>query len=115
VPAFLDMQTGEVKDLPSYPKSQRETIQYGPLPDEAEMASLVLSASGSMDSIAAFYDKSIKSNGWEVTVRNRDPEFSEWKVKKGDRDEGQVTVKRDPVKGGLVIQIVRTTKAVGKK
>jgi hypothetical protein len=115
MPAFFDAQTGEVMDLPSYPKSQRISIQYGPIGGEGDMASLVLAAPGSMDSIAAFYDKAIKSNGWELTVRNRDPEFSEWKVKKGDKDEGRVTVRKDPAKGGLTIQIVRTAKPVEKK
>ena len=115
MPAFFDAQTGEVKDLPSYPNAQRTNIQYGPMEDGAEMASLVLVAAGSMDSVAAFYDKAIKSNGWEVTVRNRDPEFSEWRLKKGAKDEGRVIVKRDPAKGGLTIQIVRTSKPVEKK
>lgn len=114
MPVFFDAQTGEVKDLPSYPKSQRISIQYGPVGTESDVASLVLAAPGSMDEIAAFYDKAIKSNGWTVTVRNRDPEFSEWKVKKGDRDEGRVMVKKD-AKGGLTIQIVRTNKPVEKK
>jgi len=115
MPAFFDAQTGEVKDLPSYPKSQRLNIQYGPVAGEGEMASLVLAASGSMDNVAAFYDKAIKSNGWEVTTRNRDPEFSEWNLKKGDKDEGRVSVRWDPAKGSLTIQIVRTSKPVEKK
>jgi hypothetical protein len=89
LPAFLDAQKGEVKDLPSYPAGQRMSIQYGPLPG-GEMASIVLQVSAPMDGIAAFYDKAIKSNGWEVTVRNRDPEYSEWRVKKRGSEEGGV-------------------------
>lgn len=115
VPAFLDTQKGEVKDLPSYPEGQRVSIQYGPLPG-GEMASIVLTTSGSMDSIAAFYDKAIKSNGWQVTVRNRDPEYSEWRVKKGDKEEGGVTIKRDPNRGNMIIiQISRSSTVDEKK
>ena len=115
MPAFFDGQTGEVKDLPSYPKSQRMSIQYGPTGPDTEMASLVLGTSGTMDSIAAFYDKAIKAGGWTITERNRDPDFSEWRLKKGDKDEGRVVVKRDPAQGAMTIQIVRTSKAPEKK
>lgn len=114
-PEFFNALTGEVKDLPSYPKSQRLTIQYGPVGADTEMASLVLGTPETMDSIAAFYDKAIKTGGWEVKERNRDSEFSEWQLKKGDKDEGRITVKKDPVRGGLVIQIVRTSKTPEKK
>ena len=62
-----------------------------------------------MDGIAAFYDKAIKSNGWEVTARNRDPEYSEWRVKKRGDEEGGVTVRKDPAKGSMIIQISRTS------
>ncbi|MFY9610285.1 MAG: hypothetical protein WAU45_16930 [Blastocatellia bacterium] len=114
VPAFLDTQKGEVRDLPSYPSGQRLSIQYGPVPG-GEMASLVLTTSDTMDSLAAFYDKVIKSNGWEVTVRNRDPEYSTWRLKKGDKEEGGVTIKRDPNRGNMIIQISRNSKLNSKK
>lgn len=109
-PEFLNMQSGEITDLPSYPKAQRTSIQYGGVPNEGDMASLVLATSDSMDNVAAFYERVIKSNGWKVSLRNRDPEFSEWTVKKGEKDEGRVAVKRDPTTRGLTIQIVRTAK-----
>jgi hypothetical protein len=115
MPPFFDGQTGEVKDLPSFPQAQRVSIQYGPVEGVGDMASLVLQTSVSMDRIAAFYDKAIKGSGWEVTVRNRDPEYSEWRLKKGDKDEGAVTVKKDPTRGTMIIQIVRTNKLVEKK
>lgn len=114
IPAFFDTQKGEVKDLPSYPAGQRMSIQYGPLPG-VEMASIVLEASAPMDAIAAFYDKAIKSNGWEVTVRNRDPEYSEWRVKKRGSEEGGVTVRKDPTRGSMIIQISRTSTPEEKK
>ncbi|MEK6303051.1 MAG: hypothetical protein AABO41_20250 [Acidobacteriota bacterium] len=115
LPAFFDAQTGEVKDLPSYPKSQRLSIQYGPAGPDTEMASLVLGASGTMDSIVTFYDKAVKAGRWIVKVRNSDSEYSEWQLKKGDKDEGRVIVKRDPAQGALTIQIVRTSKSSEKK
>lgn len=79
------------------------------------MASLVLATTAPMDSIAAFFDKVIKSNGWEVTVRNRDPEYSEWRVKKGGKDEGAVTIRRDPARGSVTIQIARSSTLEEKK
>ena len=116
LPTFLDGQTGQIKDLPNYPQSQRLSLQYGPVADVGEMASLVLQTLAPMDSIAAFYDKAIKSGRWEVTVRNRDPEYSEWRLKKGDKEEGAVTVKKDPTRGGsMIIQLVRTNKLDEKK
>ncbi|HYV05210.1 MAG TPA: hypothetical protein VFB82_11515 [Blastocatellia bacterium] len=115
MPAFFDAQKGEVKDLPSYPKSQRLSLQYGPVSADTDMASLVLSAPATMDSIGAFYDKAIKAAGWEVKTRNRDSEYSEWQLKKGDTEEGRVTVKKDSAQGSLTIQIVRTSKAPEKK
>lgn len=109
MPAFVDTQKGEVKDLPSYPGGQRLNVQYGPAPG-GEMASIVLVTGASMDSISAFYDKEIKSAGWKVTLRNRDPEFSEWRVKKGETEDGGVTIRKDPEGRGRLIQIVRTSK-----
>jgi hypothetical protein len=108
MPAFLDARNGEVKDLPSY-RGQRLSVQYGPTPT-GEMASIVIVTSGSMDSISAFYDKAIKSNEWQVTVRNQDSEYAEWRVKKGETEEGGVTIRKDPNGGGRLIQIVRSRK-----
>jgi hypothetical protein len=114
VPAFLDTQKGEVKDLPSYPEAQRVSIQYGPVPG-GEMTSLVLTTSRPMDSIADYYDKVIKKNGWEVTVRNRDSEYAEWRVKKGAREEGSVTIRKEPGKSSMIIQISRSSTFDDKK
>ena len=76
---------------------------------------MVQSTHDPMDRIADFFDKAIKSNGWEITTRSRDPEYSEWKMKKGDRDRGGVTVKKDPTRGGaMVIQIARTANPAAK-
>lgn len=113
MPSFLDTQNGQVKDLPSYPDGQRLSFQYGPTPG-GEMASIVIATPGSMDGISAFYDKEIKKAGWTVTVRNRDPEYSEWRVRKGEAEEGGVTVRKNPDGSGWLIQIARTSK-FGKK
>jgi hypothetical protein len=106
-PAFLDQATGGAKDLPNYPKSHRVNITFGPISGSDTM-SLVLRTKDPMDAIATFYDNTIKKNGWTVTDKTRDPELSEWNVKKGDRDSGRVRVQRDPRTGLLDIIIVRT-------
>jgi hypothetical protein len=111
----LDTQRGEAKDLPGYPNADKLRLEYGPAEGGTEMVWLVQSTHDPMDRIADFFDKAIKSNGWEVTTRSRDPEFSEWKLKKGDRDRGGVTVKKDPTRGGaMVIQIARTANPAAK-
>lgn len=114
MPAFLDTQKGGVKDLPSYPAGQRLNVQYGPTPT-GEMASIVIVTSDSIDSISAFYDKVIKSNKWQVTVRNQDSEYAEWRMRKGETEEGGVTIRKDPDGRGRLIQIVRSSKFDEKK
>jgi len=106
-PAFMDPATGGVKDLPNYPKSHRINFMYGPMGGNDTM-SIVLRSKDSMDAIASFYDDAVKKNGWTVTDKTRDPELSEWNVKKGDRDTGRVRVLKDPRTGLLDIMIVRT-------
>jgi hypothetical protein len=114
-PAFLDAVRGEAKDLPGYPGADKLRLEYGPAEGGIEMVWLVQSTHDPMDRIADFFDKAIKSNGWEITTRSRDPEYSEWKMKKGDRDRGGVTVRKDPTRGGaMVIQIARSANPAAK-
>jgi hypothetical protein len=68
-----------------------------------------------MERIADFYDKAIKSNGWTVVDTTRDPEISNWELKKGDKSEGRVEIRQDKQSGGMVIVIVRTEKKAEQK
>jgi len=107
IPAFMDQNTGEIKDLPNYPRAIRRNVQYGPAQGKDTM-SLLLETSDAMDKIADFYEKAIKSNGWTVSDKVRDPEMSEWTLKKGKDDEAKVEVKKDPRSNSMYIAIART-------
>ncbi|MFP5261761.1 MAG: hypothetical protein ACLGJB_07625 [Blastocatellia bacterium] len=103
------MANGEAKDLPNYPQATMKSIQFGPVQGTDTM-SLVLETRDSMDKIAAFYDKAIKSNGWTVDSKTFDPEFAEWNLRKPFDNEGKVQVKRDPRTRAMNIVIARTEK-----
>src|ERR1051325_7997947 len=103
------MVNGEAKDLPNYPNAITKSMQFGPVQGTDTM-SLVLETRASMDHIAAFYDKAIKSNGWTVDSRTFDPEFAEWNLRKTFDNEGKVQVKKDPRTKAMNIVIVRTEK-----
>ena len=105
IPSFLDQATGSAKDIPRYPKSVTASISYGPMQGH-DTLSLALQSHDSMDKIADFYDKALKANNWTIVDKTRDVELSEWVLKKGDRDEGKVQIRKAPT-GGLYIIIVR--------
>jgi len=107
-PSFLDPK-GEIKDLPNYPRSYRVSAQIGPLQGMNTM-SMALKTSDGMDKIVAFYEQIIKTNKWTVTDKIRDPELSEWNLKKGETDSGRVQVKKDQRTSEFNIIIVRAEK-----
>ena len=113
-PTFMDMNKGEAKDLPNYPNAVRMNIQYGPMSGQSTL-SLSLHTTDSMDKIAEYYERIIKSNGWKVTNKTRDVEFSEWDLKKGEQDEARVEVRKPPQGGGLFIAISRVEKPAPPK
>ena len=111
IPAFIDQAKGEAKDLPNYPGAIRRNIQYGPM-QGVDTLSLALETGDPMDKIAAFYEEAIKSNGWTVKSKTRDPEFSEWEIRKGDAEAAKLQVKKNPnLAGRFNIVIVRTSRA----
>lgn len=114
MPAFMDATKGAPKDLPNYPGSAILNIQYGPQAD-VDTFSVALQTTDSMDKIAAFYDKAIKSNGWDVSQRQIDPEYSEWILKKNADDDAKVTVQRAKQGNMFVIVAARTAKQAPPK
>jgi hypothetical protein len=108
-PTFMDQASGEIKDLPSYPRAYRVSAQVGPVQGVNSM-SLALKTSDSMDKIAAFYEKVFKDHKWTVTDKINDPELSEWNLKKGESNIARVQVKKDPQQAIMNIIIVRTEK-----
>ena len=107
-PSFINQNTGEIKDLPSYPNAVRTQAQIGPMQD-ANMASFVFMSRDPMDKITAFYERVIKSNGWQIIDKVIDPEHSEWNLRKGD-EGAKVQAKKDPQSGMISIMLVRGEK-----
>ena len=109
VPAFMDTAKGYPKDLPNYPQATIINVQYGPV-ETSDTFSVALQTHDAMDKISAFYDKTIKGNGWTVASRVVDPEFSEWILKKASDDEAKVTVRKDKQTARFYIVVARTSK-----
>lgn len=109
VPEFIDSNTGQIKDLPSYPQATRVSIQYGPL-QGTQTAMIVLQTKDSVDKIAAFYDRAIKTNGWKIVSDQRDQDVMKIEVHKGDKHEGLVRVIKDEKTGFVNIGLSRVEK-----
>ncbi|MEW6128240.1 MAG: hypothetical protein AB1757_14465 [Acidobacteriota bacterium] len=113
-PSFLDTSKGEIIDLPRYPNAAMTNIQYGPKEDLL-IAFMVFQAYDTVDKVAAFYDKSIKSKGWTVVSRTNDAAFYEWNLKKGESDTGAVKVMFDESNKTVLISLTRTEPNPEKK
>jgi predicted small lipoprotein YifL len=109
MPAFMDTAKGYPKDLPNYPQATIVNFQYGPV-ESTDTFSAALQTHDAMDKISAFYDKTIKGNGWTVASRVVDPEYSEWILKKASDDEAKVTVRKDKQTARFYIVVARTSK-----
>ena len=105
---------GAIKDLPSYPRSVRVNLQFGPI-QQAMVMTLLLHTRDSMEQVQAFYTQAIKENHWIVTDKLLDPELSEWTLNKDERNNAKVQVKKDPRTGSLEISIIRAEKIEAPK
>jgi hypothetical protein len=112
VPEFMNGARAEPRDLPGYPRARKGQVRFGPYQDKQIFAA-TLTTRDSMDRVAAFYDDVLKSNGWKVSSRIVDPEYSEWIFRKDNdaEDEGKVVVQKEPSGNGLTISIARTSNA----
>jgi hypothetical protein len=109
VPEFFDMNTGQIKDIPSYPRSTRVSVQYGPL-QGTQSAMIILQTGDPVEKIAEFYDRAIKSNGWKVVSDQRARDIMKIELQKGDRGEGLVRVIKDERTGVINIGLSRIEK-----
>ena len=94
MPAFFDANTGQIKDLPTYPKSKRSTMQISTANDTPTVI-IVYQLYGTAEEAAAFYEKQIKANGWTVITSSKTPDYYDWQLKKGERDQAAVNIRRD--------------------
>jgi len=109
VPEFFDINTGQIKDIPSYPRSTRVSVQYGPL-QGTQSAMIILQTGDPVEKIAEFYDRAIKTNGWKVVSDQRDRDIMKIELQKGDRGEGLVRVIKDERTGLVNIGLSRIEK-----
>ncbi len=109
LPSFFVSGQSEIKDLPKYKKSTIINVQYGPV-NGVSSAMLIFESRDSVEKINEFYEKSIKSNGWEVITNIKDPDNFEYTLSKGARDEALIRIKKDPQSGHSVILLSRSEK-----
>ncbi|MFY9555427.1 MAG: hypothetical protein WAV20_17770 [Blastocatellia bacterium] len=108
-PSFMNPSTGDIADLPNYPRAQRVNVRIGPV-EGVNLASIALITGDPMDKIAAFYEQTIKKNNWTVSDKIRDSELSEWTLSKGASHSAKVQIKRDPQTARMNIILVRAEK-----
>jgi hypothetical protein len=108
-PTFLDPTNGSIKDLPSYPGARKTNQVIGPA-EGTNAVTTVYTSADSMDKIAAFFERVIKSNKWVVSNKLIDPDVSEWVLKKGEDDNAKVSVNKDSNTGHMTIFMVRSEK-----
>jgi hypothetical protein len=94
IPEFLDMNKGQIKDLPPYPKAARTNMQYGPI-NGVSSAMYVYVTNESPATISAFYEKAFQSNGWRILAADKVPDSYEYTLAKGTRDQALIRIKKD--------------------
>ncbi|MBI3650550.1 MAG: hypothetical protein HY231_05825 [Acidobacteria bacterium] len=126
MPAFLDTVKGGIKDLPPFPHSAVANAQYGPV-NGLDSAMYIYQTNKPPDQVAAYFEKSVKSNGWEIAANIKDPDSYEMTLIKGKRDQALIRIKKDTQTQLTSILLSRTqapegqslitepTKAVEKK
>lgn len=94
MPAFFDTQKRQIKDLPTFPKVKIVNMQASTA-NNTPTVILMYQLLAPIEEAVAFYDKQIKANGWTIVTSSKTPEYNEWALKKGERDQAIVNIKRD--------------------
>ncbi|HKV40495.1 MAG TPA: hypothetical protein VJX67_14875 [Blastocatellia bacterium] len=105
-PAFLDDRTGQIKDLPLYPRSKLINSQYGPVNGYNTMM-LRAETGDPFEKVTGYYDQILKSNGWRIDNNNRGEGSFSWELLKGASDHGGVQVTQDPRNKHVYVMVVR--------
>jgi hypothetical protein len=108
LPSFLDQARGGIKDLPTYPRSQRVNVQIAPV-QGFNTAVFMFSTPDPIEKVAPFFEQAIKDNHWTVVDRVNDPEYSEWTLEKGKENSAKVRVSKDQ-NGKMTIMFIRGEK-----
>jgi hypothetical protein len=110
VPDFMDLEKGQIKDLPTYPGAVVTNVQYGPI-NGIDSAMMMLQARGSMTELAAFYDRAVKSNGWTIVRNTRDADNYRVQLLKADKGEAVIEIKKDTRSNFYYIMLSRAGSA----
>jgi len=114
IPDFVDKIRGGIKDLPLYPRGKRQNVQIGPR-GGMDMMTVYLTSKDSVETIAAFYDKAVKSNGWKIVDSMREPEVFQLTLTKGATSEALVKAQWDPPTNQTQMLISRGERLAAQK
>lgn len=114
MPTFIDTVKGGIVDLPAYKNAQIYNMQYGPL-NEADSAMVTYRTNDTVEQVAAYYNSVIKSHRWKILSNIREPDSIQITLAKGDRDEGLVSIKKNPDTQFTDILVSRAQKYEPKK
>jgi len=94
MPAFFDTQKNQIKDLPTFTKAKLVNLQATTANDTPTII-MMYQLRAPIEEAVAFYDKQIKANGWTIVTSSKTPDYNEWALKKGERDQAMINIKRD--------------------
>ncbi len=110
MPPFFDSQKNEIKDLPNYSKAKLVNAQVGDFNGSPTMI-MMYSLRGTIEEAVAFYEKQIKANGWQVVTSSKTAEYYEWALKKGEREQLIINIKRDPQQPAYLVLMINRNQA----
>jgi len=105
-PAYLDQKTGQIRNLPLYPRAKVMGVQYGPIGGIPQVT-LQAMCRGPFEKVTAFYEKVIKDNGWIVDDNSRGSNSYTWQLSRGQTDRAAIRVDQDQL-GRVHIGLART-------
>src|SRR5262245_2330182 len=105
-PAFFDQKTGQIRNLPLYPRSKVMGVQYGPI-NGTSQALMQAICTAPFEKVTAFYEAVIKDNGWIVEDNSRGANSYIWQLSRGQTDRGAIRVDKDE-RGYVHIALART-------
>ena len=111
-PAFFDPASGQIKDLPMYPGSKRETMQFGPISGYENLTTRFRTGAN-FDAVTKYFDQVATRMGWTVVANNRGTDNYSWQLSKGVDDLAQVSVAKGNGNNNVYITVSRSRKQAG--
>src|SRR5262249_27374853 len=105
-PSYFDQKTGQIRNLPLYPRAKVMSVQYGPI-NGAPQVMLQAMCREPFEKVTAFYEAVIKDNGWIVDDNSRGTDSYTWQLSRGRTDRAAIRVDKDQL-GRVHIGLART-------